>query len=176
MSPDPKEKPLHVLIIGGGIAGLSLAAFLQKASFHSRAIRRFTSTVYEAYPPSETAPGPGGFGFAPNGVAAYAPINMIDDIIRLSGISDGMICLTDSGSKLASWKIDKTEYEYPLVFILRDDLLRLLRDRIEPTLSKIEYSKRLVNVEDLGDKVVAHFADGSSAEGDILIGADGSFS
>ena len=40
--------------------------------------------------------------------------------------------------------------------------------------SSCRFEKRLVRIEDRADQpVVAHFADGSSAEGDFLIGADG---
>jgi len=41
-------------------------------------------------------------------------------------------------------------------------------------LVELAFEKRLVRIEDRADQpVVAHFADGSSAEGDFLIGADG---
>lgn len=35
------------------------------------------------------------------------------------------------------------------------------------------YSKRLTRIEERGASVLAHFADGTSAKGDLLIGADG---
>src|SRR5437667_413363 len=116
-----KQTSLHVLIIGGGIAGLSLAAYLQKASSDPRSIRSFTSTVYEAHSSSEASDGPGGFGFAPNGIAAYAPLGIADDIVKVSGVNESMIFLTEKGSILGRWRIDKAEYEYPMVCILRSD-------------------------------------------------------
>jgi 2-polyprenyl-6-methoxyphenol hydroxylase-like FAD-dependent oxidoreductase len=40
--------------------------------------------------------------------------------------------------------------------------------------AELYFEKRLVGIEDRGDQpIVAHFADGTSAEGDFLIGADG---
>ena len=168
-----KQTSLHVLIIGGGIAGLSLAAYLQKASSDPRSIRSFTSTVYEAHSSSEASDGPGGFGFAPNGIAAYAPLGIADDIVKVSGVNESMIFLTEKGSILGRWRIDKAEYEYPMVCILRSDLQHLIREKLD---TKVEYGKKLIDIDELPDKVVAHFADGSSAEGDILIGADGTLS
>src|SRR6185437_16920199 len=39
---------------------------------------------------------------------------------------------------------------------------------------EMHFEKRLVRIEDRPDQpIVAHFADGSTAEGDFLIGADG---
>jgi 2-polyprenyl-6-methoxyphenol hydroxylase-like FAD-dependent oxidoreductase len=68
-----KDTPIHVVIIGGGMAGLSLAAFLQKASWHRLSKPHFTSTVYEYHTYEDAVPGPpGGFGVAPNGVAVFA--------------------------------------------------------------------------------------------------------
>lgn len=59
------------------MAGLTLAVFLQKASSHPRSIRSFTSVVHEAYPFPDAVPAPpGGFGFAPNGIAAYSPVSL----------------------------------------------------------------------------------------------------
>jgi 2-polyprenyl-6-methoxyphenol hydroxylase-like FAD-dependent oxidoreductase len=55
----------------------------------------------------------------------------------------------------------------------RAELYRALLDEAVARGVEIEYGKRLVGVEDLPDGVVAHFADGSSATADILIGADG---
>ena len=171
-----KQTPLHVLIIGGGIAGLTLAAYLQKASSHPRSIRFVTSTVYEAYSLAEASDATGGFGIAPNGIAAFAPLGIAEGIVKESGINENMLFLTENGSVLGQWRIDKTEYEYPMMCIMRKDLQRLIRETLESDISKVEYGKKLVDVEELPDKVVAHFADGSSAEGDILIGADGMYS
>ena len=39
---------------------------------------------------------------------------------------------------------------------------------------ELHFEKRLVGIEDRADRpIVAHFTDGTSAEGDFLIGADG---
>jgi flavin-dependent dehydrogenase len=38
----------------------------------------------------------------------------------------------------------------------------------------VQYNRRVVDVEEIGNKVKIHFQDGTSAEGDILVGAEGS--
>ena len=56
----------------------------------------------------------------------------------------------------------------------RADLYRALRDEAVRRGARIEYGKRLVSAETAPDGVVvARFEDGTEAEGDLLIGADG---
>ena len=56
----------------------------------------------------------------------------------------------------------------------RADLYRALRDEAVRRGVRIEYGKRLVDAEVTPDGgVVARFEDGTGAEGDLLIGADG---
>jgi 2-polyprenyl-6-methoxyphenol hydroxylase-like FAD-dependent oxidoreductase len=55
----------------------------------------------------------------------------------------------------------------------RTDLYRALHDYAAANDIRVELGKRLVSVEETSTGVVARFADGSSASGDVLIGADG---
>ena len=56
----------------------------------------------------------------------------------------------------------------------RATLNELLIDKAWCANVELRFEKRLVAIEDRADKpVVAHFADGSFAEGDFVIGADG---
>jgi 2-polyprenyl-6-methoxyphenol hydroxylase-like FAD-dependent oxidoreductase len=57
-------------------------------------------------------------------------------------------------------------------FFWRADLHRVLAEEAVRRGVAIEYGKRLVNAEETGDGVTAHFADGTDATGDILVGAD----
>ncbi|KAI0438315.1 hypothetical protein F4803DRAFT_535541 [Xylaria telfairii] len=55
-------------------------------------------------------------------------------------------------------------------------ILRCNRHRLRDWLLQgidVKFGKRLLRVEEAGDKVTAHFEDGTSATGDILIGAEG---
>lgn len=72
--------------------------------------------------------------------------------------------------------------DYPKVGV-RDDgsasILRINRWRFRDWLAThlpIQYGKRAVRVEEGKDSVTAHFSDGTSATGDILVGAEGSHS
>jgi 2-polyprenyl-6-methoxyphenol hydroxylase-like FAD-dependent oxidoreductase len=57
--------------------------------------------------------------------------------------------------------------------ITRSDLYLVLRDEAVRQGITVEYNKRLVRAENTGEGVRAEFADGNTAEGDLLIGADG---
>jgi 2-polyprenyl-6-methoxyphenol hydroxylase-like FAD-dependent oxidoreductase len=60
------------------------------------------------------------------------------------------------------------------VMITRAALHRVLVDRAENQEISVSYNKRLVTIDDLPNlSIVAHFADGSAAEDDFIVGADG---
>jgi 2-polyprenyl-6-methoxyphenol hydroxylase-like FAD-dependent oxidoreductase len=77
---------------------------------------------------------------------------------------------------LASWSDDgdgEPTYGEDMWAMMRSTLYDILSNDLEKKALAIEYGKRVVNVEERGDKVVVEFEDGSTAEGDYLIGADG---
>jgi FAD-dependent urate hydroxylase len=57
--------------------------------------------------------------------------------------------------------------------VWRGELYRGLYEKAARRGIGIEHGKRLVGADDSGDEVSAHFADGTCASADILIGADG---
>ena len=52
-----------------------------------------------------------------------------------------------------------------------DRVFRMLREQFPD--ARYHIGKELLRVEQTGDRVIAHFADGTSAEGELLVGADG---
>ena len=61
----------------------------------------------------------------------------------------------------------------PRQLIDRGTLHRILRDRAQRAGARIHNGKKLIRVDEQSDGVTAHFADGSSARADVLVGADG---
>lgn len=59
----------------------------------------------------------------------------------------------------------------PYLGIHRAELQRILSTKVG--MERIHLGKRLANIDDSGESVVLHFQDGSKAEADIVIGADG---
>src|SRR6202007_1700763 len=68
----------------------------------------------------------------------------------------------------------QARFGQPAVNMRRALLNEMLVDKAWSSSVEVHFDKRLARIEDLADRpIVAHFTDGSSAEGDFLIGADG---
>ncbi|MFI9100261.1 FAD-dependent oxidoreductase [Streptomyces fildesensis] len=150
------------LVIGGGIGGPVAAMALHRAGIEA--------TVYEAY--ASTADGVGGgLGLAPNGLAALDVIG-VGDLVREIGTPTTDIVLQSwNGKRLG-------EFGSPpgvesARFVWRADLYRTLYDEAARRGVRTVHGKRLVAARETAGGVTAHFADGTTAEADVLIGADG---
>ncbi|WP_214414124.1 FAD-dependent oxidoreductase [Sphaerisporangium fuscum] len=150
------------VVIGGGIAGPVTAMALRRAGIEA--------TVYEAY--DGTADGVGGMlGIAPNGINALGVVGA-GDAVRAAGWPVGtMVMQSWTGRRLARFG---TEGGPPIMHVVwRSDLYRALYDEAVRQGVRFEHGRRLTGARDTGDGVTAIFADGSTARGDILVGADG---
>jgi 2-polyprenyl-6-methoxyphenol hydroxylase-like FAD-dependent oxidoreductase len=63
------------------------------------------------------------------------------------------------------------DFACPQTLTSWDRVFRMLRQEFPD--ERYHIGKELQRVEQTGDRVVAHFADGTSAEGDLVVGADG---
>jgi 2-polyprenyl-6-methoxyphenol hydroxylase-like FAD-dependent oxidoreductase len=152
----------QALIIGSGIAGPVAALALHQAGIRS--------TIYEAYPTAADGVG-SGLMLAPNGLNALKVIGVDEALQAVSQPISRMAMANSRGKVLTTF--DGIEGMQPSRFFWRADLYRVLRQAVEEAGIAIEYGKRLVGVTETADQVVAEFADGSHARGDVLIGADG---
>lgn len=151
------------LIIGGGIAGPVAAMALHKAGIEA--------TVYEAAA-DEAGGGAGGIiGLALNGLNALSAIGADDAVLRVAVPVPSMVIHSGSGKRLAEF--GGADGPPILHTVWRRDLSRVLVEEAMRRGIRVERGKRFVTAEDTGDGVVAHFADGSRASADILVGADG---
>jgi 2-polyprenyl-6-methoxyphenol hydroxylase-like FAD-dependent oxidoreductase len=152
------------LVIGGGIAGPVTATALAMADIDA--------AIYEARPADPvSANGIGGsLALEPNGLAALRIVG-VDDAVR-----DAAAPITRSimsiGSKPGR-EMPTPQGFPPRQLIDRGALHRILRDRAERAGVRIHDGKKLIRIDERPDGVTAHFADGSSAGADVLIGADG---
>ncbi|WP_411136790.1 FAD-dependent monooxygenase [Streptomyces sp. C10] len=150
------------LVIGGGVAGPVAALALRRAGI--------TATVHEAYPTA--ADGVGAWlGLAPNGLAGLAAVGADAAVRAIGQPVPGVVMADGAGNRLAGFGGFP---ELPATLTMpRDRLFRALTDHAVAEGVRFAYGKRLVAAEETPDGVTAHFADGTSATGDILIGADG---
>ena len=154
------------LIVGGGVAGPVAAMALQRAGIDP--------VVYEAY--TSGADDAGAFlTFASNGLDALRAIdahNLVVDKgfptprMEIQSGTGKHLGVVPNGGMLSDGTVSQT--------LKRADLYRTLRDEALQRGARVEYGKRLVDAGITPDGgVVARFEDGSEAEGDLLIGADG---
>jgi 2-polyprenyl-6-methoxyphenol hydroxylase-like FAD-dependent oxidoreductase len=153
-----------VLVIGGGIAGPTIALFLKRAGLEP--------IVFEAY--ERVSDIGGGLQIAPNGMRVLSQLNLAESL-RGFGIESAEFCFEDqSGKTLACIPNGPaSRYGLPAIFISRSLLHAALLSELERQQIPVHYSKRLQGIVSNESGVTAEFADGSHTEGSILIGADG---
>jgi 2-polyprenyl-6-methoxyphenol hydroxylase-like FAD-dependent oxidoreductase len=149
------------LVIGGGIAGPVVAAAMRKAGLQA--------TVYEAYPEATDGIG-SALALAPNGMAALGIIGA-EEAVRRIALPITATAMSVAGKNLGD--LPTLNDLPPLQMVDRGDLHRVLRDAAGAAGVTFVHGRRLVGVDEHNDGVTAHFADGSTAEADIMIGADG---
>ncbi|MBR0752564.1 FAD-dependent monooxygenase [Bradyrhizobium jicamae] len=157
--------PRKALVIGAGIAGPVAAMFMKRAGIEAE--------IYESWPYS-TGIG-GGLQIAPNGMHVLAELGLADELIRQGSIAESFDFYSQGGKKLGSLNHNMRErFGQPAVNMCRATLNEALVDKAWASNVSVFFEKRLVKIEDRGDQpVIAYFADGTTAEGDFVIGADG---
>ncbi|GAA1989112.1 FAD-dependent oxidoreductase [Kitasatospora viridis] len=152
----------HALVIGGGVAGPVTAMALQQAGIEA--------TVHEAYQGDAVGVG-AGLGLAPNGLAALDVIGAGDLVRALGDPMQSIVLQSWNGKRLAEFgSPGRLE---PTRLVMRSDLYQALYDEALRRGIRIEHGKKLVGVDEQPGAVTAKFADGTTATGDLLIGADG---
>ena len=160
-----RNSPRKALIIGAGIAGPVAALFLKRAGFDA--------AVYEAWPYA-TGIG-GGLQIAPNGMHVLAELGLAEEMIGRGAIAESFDFYSKNGARIGSINRNmKARFGQPAVNMRRASLNEVLVDRAWSAGVELYFEKRLAKIEDRADRpILATFDDGSTAEGDLVIGADG---
>ncbi|OHW98159.1 FAD binding domain-containing protein [Colletotrichum incanum] len=158
-----------VIIVGGSVAGLSLANMLEKLDIDY--------TLLEAYP--DIAPQVGAsIGLLPNGFRILDQFGCFEPIQDIVGEYHLKSTFRGPDGKAVSKPNDAAvhhlEYRtgYPSIFIDRQMLLQVLYDNLKQK-DKVLSEKRVSKIELNDGGVLVHTKDGSIFEGDIVVGADG---
>jgi 2-polyprenyl-6-methoxyphenol hydroxylase-like FAD-dependent oxidoreductase len=151
------KRPRKALIIGAGIAGPVTAILLRRAGIDAQ--------LFEAWPYS-TGIG-GGLQIAPNGMHVLAAIGLAGEMIRRGSIAESFDFYSQSGKRFGAINRNMEQrFGQPAVNMRRATLNEAIVDKAWSEDVELGFEKRLVRIEDHADQpIVAHFDDGSSAEG-----------
>ncbi len=158
---------MKAVIIGAGMGGATAGIALQNMGCRVE--------IYESV--KEIKPVGAAISIWPNGVKCLNFIGLKQQIKALGGNMAAMAYRDyRTGETLTQFSLRPLvervgEYPYP---VARAELQSLLMDAFGR--QRIYLGKRVMKLEDDGRQVTAWFEDGSSASGDLLIGADGAHS
>jgi FAD-dependent urate hydroxylase len=160
-------KTMRPLIIGGGVAGTVAAIALKKAGFEP--------TVFEAYDESSGLAHGVYLTVAVNGLDALRAIDAHHTILGAGFPTNRIQFFSGTGKTLGAMPMGPTLSDGTVTHtIRRSDLYHGLYREVASRGVRIVHGKRLVDAEALsGGGVRARFEDGTTAEGDLLVGADG---
>lgn len=154
---------MHILIIGGGIGGLTLANALQQLSV--------SYTLFEQAP--EICEVGAGILLSSNAMQVIQHIGLHDRILQ-AGISIEAAAITTEKLKVIQcMEFDELEKKFGAgsVAIHRAELVAALWEALPA--DSVQSGRRALGIEEDNKKVVITFEDGFKAEADLLIGADG---
>ncbi|QKW24411.1 FAD-dependent monooxygenase [Kitasatospora sp. NA04385] len=152
-------------VVGGGLGGAATAALLQRAGHRV--------TVFEQAGAFE--PAGAGIHLTPNVMRVLDRVGVADALVGAGYLpesftsrdlaSNSVRCALPLGAGV------RARYGAPYLTVGRGVLHRELLGALRP--GTVRYGKRLVSFDDRGARVRLDFADGSTAEADCVIGADG---
>ncbi|OTL27261.1 monooxygenase [Acinetobacter pittii] len=158
---------MNVVIIGAGMGGLTTGIALKKFGHQ---VRIFEQT-------EKILPVGAAISLWSNGVKCLNYLGLTDKIAKLGGQMDDLAYVDGlTGDVMTQFSLlplieEVGQRPYP---VARVDLQNMLMDEFGR--DQIYLGKKMVSLEDKTDSVEVHFADGSSTQADLLIGADGTHS
>nr|WP_221375879.1 NAD(P)/FAD-dependent oxidoreductase [Actinoplanes polyasparticus] len=158
-------KPI-ALIAGGGIAGAVAALALHKAGWAPR--------IFEARSPGADEQG-AWLTVAVNGLSALRALDLDPAVVTATGFpTPALTMLNGAGRRLAVLPLGGPAADgTTTTTIKRADLYAALRSAATERGIPIEYGRGLRDFTEGPGGVTVTFADGSGAEGELLVGADG---
>jgi salicylate hydroxylase len=160
----------RILIIGAGLGGLTAGISLAQ--------RGFVVNVFEAA--AELGEVGAGLTVSRSAQAVFADIGLLDRVRETCSVTSRMAFLHYRTGRMLAGAVDDSDGRWTPdkpeggIHIHRADLHALLVARFtEVAPDCLHLGKRLVDVVDTNQTVTATFADGTRAQADLLIGADG---
>src|SRR5579871_6473269 len=157
-----------ILIVGGGLGGLTTALALAKRGRPSRVL--------------EGAPEFGAIGygiqFGPNVFHVFDRLGLMDQVLAVADSPAAVLMLDALDGKelvrVPTGASFRARFKYPYIVVHRIDLHNVLLDACRANAMIELVSDAMVNAyEDTGDRVAVTTADGRTFSGEVLVAADG---
>jgi 2-polyprenyl-6-methoxyphenol hydroxylase-like FAD-dependent oxidoreductase len=166
-----KSQALPILIVGGGLGGLTAALALSRHGYH-------VCLIEQAREFKEIG---AGIQLGPNVFKMFDRLGISDQVASKAVFPDSLLVMdsitAEEITRISLGEKFRGRFRYPYALIHRADIHAVLLDacRNSPLITLIT-SQKVVRFDDLGDKVVAYTENGASYDGAALIGADGLWS
>lgn len=153
---------LRVLIVGGGVAGLTLAALLEQRGFAPLVVERASAYGDDGY----------SIGLWPTGSRILKGLRLFTNLEDVGVECSGYIIANEAGDTLHSFSFQPlTQRHGPLIHVSRRQLIELLRSAVSE--ERIRFGTTVREIAETQDGVVATFGDGSAGVFDVVVGCDG---
>ncbi|KAF8978192.1 hypothetical protein BGZ46_006730, partial [Entomortierella lignicola] len=166
-SQHSQQRTPHVLIVGAGLAGLLLGQLLDRQG-----------VSYEIFERSASVKPLGSMmSLTPNILPALEQLGLYEELKTLSRRSNGMSLYKahpDRVERMQEILENDEELGYEHLLFSRSTLYQIFLRRIAP--EKIHYNKKVVDVTQDDTSATITCSDGTSYKGDIVVGADGTYS
>ncbi|KAF9179165.1 hypothetical protein BGZ51_007160 [Haplosporangium sp. Z 767] len=160
------QKGPHVLIVGGGIAGLATAILLERAGISYHVFERAKEVKVLGAAMSLT----------PNILPVFEQLGLLEDLKKVSMSFPSIDILNEDLKTVMS--IDTSQAKeitgYDSTVFSRAQLYNLLYSKVPA--SKISMGQKVMSLEQNTLGVMIRVNDGTTHHGDILVGADGAYS
>jgi salicylate hydroxylase len=154
-------KNLKIAIVGAGYGGAAAAKALSLLGADVK--------VYEQAP--QMGEVGAGIGLRPATMARFRQWGIFDEIAKVSSASDYFENLTPTGEPIKKDTWPEFGDEKQTYLIHRRDFIEALLGVLPEGM--VQLGHRLESIEDKGDRSVLTFANGETAEADLVVGADG---
>ncbi len=164
-----KRAVRDVLIIGGGISGMSAAIELRK--------RGFEVDLCEIHPTWRAYDG-AGITLGGATLRTFRTLGILDAFLEHGGLFDGVTAYRADGIEIAripTPRIDGTGLPAG-GGIMRSTLAGILATATQEAGARVMLGTTFETIEETADRVQVRFTDGATRSYDLVIGADGTFS
>ncbi|RGP80702.1 bikaverin cluster-monooxygenase [Fusarium longipes] len=168
MSPTATLKPKHcqVIIVGGGVAGITLALAFERLEIDYVLFEAHTSLA-----PSEGA----SIGLLPNGLRILEQLGVLDEIEQQSVALQRWRHINGDGTLISCTSAlghYPSKIGYGGLFLERQKLLEMMAGHLKNK-NAIKTSARITSLAEDKDRVTVVTEDGLTVTADLVIGADG---